>query len=359
MAQTPALFYADGDTMDYTPSGAIIAGEVVLIGTVPCVAPVAIPAGVKGVLAIEGIFKVPQAAEIIAEGAAVYWDADGTPVTGTGGTGAATGTATGNNLMGFCVEVTAATDSYVKVALTAAKRTATLGGAVTADSLSVTGAGGLSLLGTTGQPVLVLSDNLADALSIKDAGGGADLMVFKTTNGAEEVSVPTARLSAAGNVGNTAGVGITGTATSFVTSVRKLGTLIKTEILIDLAGLNSGGTADDVIGANGAGVAHLGQITAAVNGTIIAGRMSCLATPTTGDNDIDLWSATEATGVEDTAIGALTETKLCNSGDLTSASVIPLTALPAADQYLYLAGGTGDSSATYATGILLIELWGK
>jgi hypothetical protein len=163
--------------------------------------------------------------------------------------------------------------------------------------------------------------------------------------------VPLARMA------NAAGVGITGAATSFVTSVDKIGSLIKTTILIDLTGLNSGGTADDIIGDDGTGVAHLGQITAAVNGTVIAGRLTCLETPATGDDDIDVYSATEATGVEDTLITALTQTQLCNSGDLIAGSVVAVTA-PAADQYLYLVGGTGGS-ATYTAGILLLEFWGK
>jgi hypothetical protein len=163
--------------------------------------------------------------------------------------------------------------------------------------------------------------------------------------------VPMARMA------NAAGVGITGTAASWVTSVEKVGTLIKTTMVIDLTGLNSGGTADDIIGADGAGVAHLGQITTGVNGTIIAGRLTCLETPATGDDDIDVYSADEATGVEDTAIADLTETQLCNSGDLTAGSVVAVTA-PAANQYLYLVGGTGGS-ATYTAGILLLEFWGK
>jgi hypothetical protein len=156
----------------------------------------------------------------------------------------------------------------------------------------------------------------------------------------------------------TAGVGVTGAADNFASKVEKIGTLFKTTIVIDVDGLNSGGTADDVIGADGSGVAHLGQITAARNGTIFAGLLTCIETPTGGDPDIDLHSATEATGVEDTAISALTETKLCNSGDLTSASRIPLTAFPAANEYLYLTSGDA-TAATYTAGIVLIELWGK
>jgi hypothetical protein len=86
--------------------------------------------------------------------------------------------------------------------------------------------------------------------------------------------------------------------------------------------------------------------------------MTCLETPATGDDDIDLYSATEATGVEDTLITALTETQIGNSGDLTAGSEVILTA-PAADQYLYLVGVTGDADATYTAGILKIEFWGK
>ena len=159
-------------------------------------------------------------------------------------------------------------------------------------------------------------------------------------------------------VANAAGVGITGTADKFVTSVEKTGSIIKTTILIDVDGLNSGGTAGDIIGADGAGVAHLGQITAAVNGTIFAGKITCLETPTGGDPDIDLWYADEATGVEDTAISALTgEIQCINHGDWTGAQVGVLTAFPAANKYLYLT--TGDATdATYTAGILLITLYG-
>jgi len=238
---------------------------------------------------------------------------------------------------------------------------------VTADSLAIAGAGGITLSGTTGQPKIVLTDNLAEALNIVEAAN--KYITFVTTNGAEAVAfgkavtlastlAVTGVATLAGNVANTAGVGITGTAAAFVTEVTKVGTLIKTTILIDLAGLNSGGTAGDLIGANGAGVCHLGQITAAVNGTIIAGRLTCLEAPATGDNDIDLYSATEATGVEDTGISALTATQLSNGGDLSAGTVVAVTP-PAANKYLYLVGVTGDCDDTYSTGILLIELWGK
>jgi len=170
------------------------------------------------------------------------------------------------------------------------------------------------------------------------------------------VNVEAVSLSA--SEGNTAGVGITGTAAVFETSVQRVGGIVKTSMLIDLTGLNSGGSAGDIIGADGAGVAHLGQITAALNGTIIAGKITCFETPAGGDPDIDLWYANEATGVEDTAITALTgEIQTINHGDWTAEDVDYLTAFPAANKYLYLTTGAATDAA-YTAGILLIELWG-
>lgn len=174
----------------------------------------------------------------------------------------------------------------------------------------------------------------------------------------QEYVVDLASLVRLEGAGNTAGIGITGTADNFVTSVNKVGSIIKTTILIDVDGLNSGGSADDVIGADGAGVAHLGQITAAVNGTIFAGTITCLQTPTGGDPDIDLWYTDDATGVEDTLVTTMNNQIQCiNHGDWTAGQVDGLTAFPPTTKYLYLA--TGDfTDATYTAGILLIELWG-
>lgn len=56
-----------------------------------------------------------------------------------------------------------------------------------ADSLIFTGAARLVFTGTTGQPEIHLTDNLADALSI-EISGSTDLLVFTTTDSAESVS---------------------------------------------------------------------------------------------------------------------------------------------------------------------------
>ncbi len=162
-----------------------------------------------------------------------------------------------------------------------------------------------------------------------------------------------------GNVNATAGVGITDTADFYKTSVIKIGDIIYTTILIDVDGLNSGGTTADIIGADGAGVAHLGQITAALNGTIFGGLMTCLQAPTGGEPDIDLYCATLATGVEDTLITDLEEDILLNANaDWTAGMKKALSAIPPATEYLYLAASGGVTDATYTAGIFLIELFG-
>ena len=71
----------------------------------------------------------------------------------------------------------------------------------------------------------------------------------------------------------TAGAGITGgSGTVYKSEVVKLGDIIHTNIIIDLTGLNSS-AAGDIIGKQGTANCHLGQVTAAVNGTILFGEI--------------------------------------------------------------------------------------
>ena len=155
-----------------------------------------------------------------------------------------------------------------------------------------------------------------------------------------------------------AGTGITtGTGTIYRSSVQRSGGIITTRILIDLTGLRSTGSGD-IIGVDGTAlVCHIGQITAARNGTILTGSMECFEAPAGGDPDINVHSATEGTGVEDGAISSLTETLLVNAGDATLGSVVIFTAVPAADEFLYLTLGD-TTNADYTAGKLLIELFG-
>jgi len=153
------------------------------------------------------------------------------------------------------------------------------------------------------------------------------------------------------------GAGFAGTNTVYKASVNRCGDLIHTSILIDLTGTSSSATDLDIIGTNG--VSHIGQIVAAVNGTIVAGRVTCLELPAGGIADIDLYSATEGTGAFDAGIAALAETALVTSGGAwASGTTKGILAAPAANSYLYLTGGAAGTAATYTAGIFLIEFWG-
>lgn len=156
----------------------------------------------------------------------------------------------------------------------------------------------------------------------------------------------------------TAGAGITGgTGAVYRSTVVKIGDVIRTQIFLDLRGLGTSTTDLDIVGV-GASVAHLGQITTAINGVIFAGQMNCIEVPATGADDLDLYAATEGTGVFDGGIAALTETALLTSGGAWTRAPKLLTAMPVADSYLYLTNGEAGTVGTFTAGRFLIELQG-
>jgi hypothetical protein len=156
-----------------------------------------------------------------------------------------------------------------------------------------------------------------------------------------------------------AGAGITGgTGTIYKNSVRREGSLIVTRIYLDLTGLASSTTDLDIIGV-GSSAAHIGRITTAQNGVIEAIRMTCLELPAGGADDIDLYAATEGTGIFDGGIASLVETALITAGGAwANGTVKGSTAVPADGQYLYLTGGEAGTAATYTAGKFVIELFG-
>jgi len=192
--------------------------------------------------------------------------------------------------------------------------------------------------------------------------GGFSSIATASGTGTEttQMSISTAGFASldANTMAVEAGTGITtGSGTLYRSSVQRVGGIITTRILIDLTGLRSTGGAD-IIGVNGTAlVCHIGQITAAQNGTILTGSMECFEAPAGGDPDINIHSATESTGVEDGLISGLTETLLVNAGDATLGSKVFFAAAPAADEFLYLTTGAA-TDADYSAGKLFIELMG-
>jgi phage baseplate assembly protein gpV len=197
-----------------------------------------------------------------------------------------------------------------------------------------------------------------DGLEIKDTGGSTYFAMISDTIAVSQPMTCTGKVLLSGNTGPTAGTGITeATGEVYKSWVERYGTMIKTSILIDITGLRHSAAAD-IIGNDGtSNPCHMGQITAALNGAIFSGRMTCLEAPTVAD--MDLYGATEGTGVENGAIADLTEKQIINGGNqsLGTVSIFDNANLPAANDYLYLVcQSAGD--ADYAAGKFLIELWG-
>jgi len=156
----------------------------------------------------------------------------------------------------------------------------------------------------------------------------------------------------------TPGAAITAAAEAYKVSTIRVGNIIKTEIYIDLTGLDSITTNKDIIGKS-TDPAHIGQVTTAVNGLIYKGTIFCAEVPATGDDDIDLYRTDDGTGVlSDDASGEANDAVLVTAGGAYSIGMEKeFTAWPAADSYLYLA--TGDTTAgTYSAGKIIITMWG-
>lgn len=226
--------------------------------------------------------------------------------------------------------------------------------------------GDINALGTLLRDLVTTLDDLSDTeLAFVDgvtAGtGAASKAAVLDANGDWTNAVGQLILSGQ-TLATEAGTGITGgTGTVYASSIQRLGGIFTTRILIDVTGLNSKNTDGDIIGVDGtANACHLGQIVAADCGTVLGGTMRCLEVPAGGDPNIALYSANEATGVEDGAIGDLTETLIFDpDADWTIDMDRSITGIPPADDYLYLVQGDATGTdATYTAGKFLITLLG-
>ena len=111
-------YVQEGKVIPFTAAADVVSGQVVVVGTLAGVSMTDVAAGAIGQLAIAGVWDIPAAAAAITVGAPVYWDADGDPVGGTAGSGAATATSTAPNvLMGYAIATKAAGGGTVNVLL--------------------------------------------------------------------------------------------------------------------------------------------------------------------------------------------------------------------------------------------------
>ena len=102
-------FVSEGDNVTIpAPTGGVVSGQCVLVGSLFGVAGTTAAAGDNFVLEVEGIFDLPSAAVAFTVGALAYWDAAASLVTSV---------KTGNTVIGVAVAASAATDGVVRVKL--------------------------------------------------------------------------------------------------------------------------------------------------------------------------------------------------------------------------------------------------
>lgn len=186
MAQTPASHYSEGESIDYTPGSAVVAGAVIVLNGIVGIAPTAIAADVKGALSVEGNKKVPKTTAAWSVGLAVHWNATGDPDGGTAGSGAANQLGTGV-FMGVASIAAASGDDYGYVLLNERGGTGIVGAA---SSVTPTVGGATTGLIPAGSRFVTVI-NGADAnsqISLPIGAIGDEIKILLGTTGCELIS---------------------------------------------------------------------------------------------------------------------------------------------------------------------------
>ena len=196
---------------------------------------------------------------------------------------------------------------------------------------------------------LVVTD---DATITDDLGVGGDMIITGSVTAAGGFI---GDLSPAAETAEH-GPGLIGTAAVPKTYRWTEGGVIITQFKIDLTGLASKDTANDVIGLAAGGIAFIRQYKPAIDGVIFKAELSCIETPAGGDNDVNVVMSATATLAYDGAGGT---TYGINGGDAAAGQTIQnLVQGLTADHYFYLAAGTGDTADTYTAGMFIFTTWG-
>lgn len=156
------------------------------------------------------------------------------------------------------------------------------------------------------------------------------------------------------------GSGFDGAATAVWTYASKDNNVIVSECYIDLTDLIVSTTLADIIGESAAAAnCHFGQVTTANMGTPFYMEILCLEVPAGAVDDIDFYSATQATGAENALVTSLDETLMYARGtSWAKDDVVVTTTPPVADQYLYLSAGAGGGAGTYTAGKFKVTIVG-
>lgn len=187
-----AVYISDGDSVAYTPGSAVTGGNVVVVNGITCVARKDIAANVQGALVTEGVFDfVKDSSNFSADKTAVYWDADGDPVGGTAGTGAATTTSSGNTFIGYSVGTAGVSATTVRAKLVEVPATVTVAGALTTAITDPGNAGAIPVT-KSGYCPIVTAGSETRTLAAPSFIGQQLLLYIKTDGGTCVITVASA-----------------------------------------------------------------------------------------------------------------------------------------------------------------------
>lgn len=218
--------------------------------------------------------------------------------------------------------------------------------------------------GDTVTTIVNASQAAARTYTIPDAGNNASFVMTEgtqTINGVKTIataSIPSLIIDSVAVIAESSehGAGVIGTGFAPMTYRYSMNGIIITEIKVDLQGLTSKDTANDVIGLAAGGVAYIGRNVVATNGVIFKIELICLETPAGGDNDVNVVANASATLAYDDAGGT---TYGINGGDAVAGQMIQnLVQGLTANHYFYLTAGTGDTAAAYTAGQFIVRLHG-
>jgi len=155
------------------------------------------------------------------------------------------------------------------------------------------------------------------------------------------------------------GAGAIGTATAPSTKRWTENGVIITEIQIDLTGLASKGTENDIIGLAAGGAAIIGRNVIATNGYIFRTEVQCLEVPLTGDADVIFVIGSAADEEYD---GSVTDTAVLADGTGDWGLGEMIVGYPdslTANYYYYMTQGATDGADTYTAGKFVIRTYGR
>lgn len=108
------LWQSAGLMVEYTPAANLDSGTPVAVGAGVRIPHDDLTSGkVDDIAAAWGVYKGAKSSAVIVDGDAIFWDADGDPVSGTAGSGCYTNVAAGNVFAGMAVAAAGSTDEEV------------------------------------------------------------------------------------------------------------------------------------------------------------------------------------------------------------------------------------------------------